>query len=210
MQKLKWQFASTGGGIVDGVSNPELEYFEGDYNYYLAREVLQNALDARLDDNKPVRVEFKLESYTQSMFPKYDEFLTIWNQAKDYWPTNNIKCHNFLDEGLKCLSSNNIDVLKISDYNTLGLNGTDSDKKGSWFGLVKSVGSSNKNEGQGGSFGIGKGAPFAASYLRTCFYSTKNELAQNVYQGVTKLVSFSNEADDVKRGYGSYGLNLQS
>lgn len=210
MKNPEWQFASTGGGIEDGVSNPELEYFEGDYNYFLAREILQNALDARLDENEPVKVEFKLEHYAQTMFPGFDQFSGIWAKAKSYWPSDNIKCHNFLDNGLKCLNSTTIDVLKISDYNTFGLNGRDNDKNGSWFGLVKSVGSSNKNEGQGGSFGIGKGAPFAASYLRTCFYSTRNKDAQDVYQGITKIVSFSDIDGDVKRGYGSYGLKHQS
>ena len=210
MKRPEWQFASTGGGVEDGVSNPEIEYFEGDYNYFLAREILQNALDARLDENLPVRVEFKLESYSQRMFPGFEEFVEIWKKAKSYWPLDNVKCHNFLDNGLNCLNSEKINVLKISDYNTLGLNGGDSDKNGSWFGLVKSVGSSNKNDGQGGSFGIGKGAPFAASFLRTCFYSTKNEYSQNVYQGVSKIVSFSDEENDVKRGYGSFGLKNQS
>jgi hypothetical protein len=206
MKQPKWQFASTGGGTEDGVSNPEIEYFEGDYNYFLAREVLQNALDAKLEESKPVKVKFELQQFKQTMFPGYDDFLTIWNKSKEHWPEDNDKCQKFIDQGISCLKSEMIDVLKISDHNTKGLNGYDNDRKGSWFGLVKSVGSSNKQDGQGGSFGIGKGAPFAASFLRTCFYSTKNELGQNVFQGVSKIVSHGEDDGDVKRGYGSFGM----
>lgn len=210
MRQPKWQFASTGGGTEDGVSNPEIEYFEGDYNYFLAREILQNALDVRLDQEKPVRVVFSLEEFSKTMFPEHDQFLEIWKSAQKLWPEDNIKCHEFLKNGLDCLTSDKISVLKISDYNTEGLNGGDNDRDAGWFGLVRSVGSSNKNEGQGGSFGIGKGAPFAASYLRTCFYSTVNKLGQNVFQGVSKIVSHIDDNEDVKRGYGSFGLTNQS
>ena len=209
MNLPEWQFASTGGGTEDGVSNPEIEYFEGDYNYFLAREILQNALDARLDGTKPVKVVFSLEEYTQSMFPGHSEFVKVWESGKSHWPNENQKCHAFLADGLNCLEGKIINVLKISDYNTKGLNGGDTERTGSWFALVKSVGSSNKNEGQGGSFGIGKGAPFAASYLRTCFYSTVNELGQNVYQGISKIVSHLDREGDVKRGYGSFAFKNQ-
>ena len=205
-----WQFASTGGGSEDGVSNPEVEYFEGDYNYFLAREILQNALDVRLDKEKPVRVVFSLEEFSQLMFPDHKQFLEIWKSAQKFWPKDNLKCQEFLKNGFNCLTSDKINVLKISDYNTEGLNGGDNDREEGWFGLVRSVGSSNKNEGQGGSFGIGKGAPFAASYLRTCFYSTVNKLGQNVFQGVSKIVSHDDNNGDVKRGYGSFGLDNQS
>lgn len=210
MKQPKWQFAPTGGGTIDGVSNPEIEYFEGDYNYFLAREILQNALDVKSDKKKPVKVIFSLEEYSKSMFPEYENFLETWKRAQSFWPRDNKKCQDFLKNGIECLTSERINVLKVSDYNTEGLNGGDNEMTKGWFGLVKSVGSSNKNEGQGGSFGIGKGAPFAASYLRTCFYSTKNELGQNVFQGVSKIVSHDDKNGEVKRGYGSFGLANQS
>src|SRR5690606_13417741 len=89
--------------------------------------------------------------------------------------------------------------------NATGLSGEDSERDSAWFNLVKSVGSTTKDDDQGGSFGIGKGAPFAASTLRTCFYSTLNERGQNVFQGVAQLVSHK-KGDDVMRGIGSYGL----
>jgi hypothetical protein len=210
MQAPYWQFASTGGGAEDGVNNPELEYFEGDYNYYLAREILQNALDARLDTSKPVEVEFSLIEMSKYEFPGFDEYVDVWKSAKAHWPESDEKCHRFIDAGLKCLDQPKLRVLKISDYNTRGLNGEDGDRSGAWFNLVKSVGSTNKTAGQGGSFGIGKGAPFAASTLRTCFYSTFNDRSQTVFQGVAKLVSHAGPDGKVRRGEGSYGMAQQA
>ena len=209
MAQPQWQFASTGGGPEDGVNNPALQYFEGDYNYYLAREILQNALDARLDHSKPVEVDFSLVHLRPSQFPGYDEFVEIWKAAKAHWPESNKRCHAFLDEGIRCLGQPEIRALKISDQNALGLSGDDGDRDSAWFNLVKSIGSTTKDDDEGGSFGIGKGAPFAASTLRTCFYSTVNERGQNVFQGVSQLVSHKKDGD-VKRGIGSYGMPRQA
>ncbi|MBK9176941.1 MAG: hypothetical protein IPM46_11530 [Flavobacteriales bacterium] len=154
-------------------------------------------------------MDFTLLEMPKSQFPGFDEFVDVWKAAKALWPQSEEKCHQFLDAGLRCLEQPKLRVLKISDHNTVGLNGDDGDRSGAWFSLVKSVGSTTKTGGQGGSFGIGKGAPFAASMLRTCFYSTVNERGQNVFQGVAKLVSHKKD-DDVRRGEGSYGLAMQS
>jgi hypothetical protein len=78
--------------------------------------------------------------------------------------------------------------------------------EGSWFNLVKSRGASSKFLGEGGSFGIGKGAPFAASDLRTLFYFSKNRQALPIFQGIAELVSFKKE-NEIKRGNGSYGID---
>ncbi len=211
MRPTSWQFASTQGGKEDDVSNPLIEMFEGDYNYYLAREILQNALDAHdKTKNEPVEVFFSLEYFKHSMFPGYDKFLEILNHAKKFWKPEKKKTHKFLDSAIDCMTNLEISVLKISDFNTIGLNGEESDQNSPWYGLVKSVGSTTKFSGEGGSFGLGKGAPFAASYLRTLFYSTRNELGQNVFQGVAELVSHKDDDNDTKRGSGSFGLPNQS
>lgn len=204
-----WQF-DTIYGREDDVSNPLIEMFEGDYNYYLAREILQNALDAHdPSSQEPVTVTFSIEEFSHSMFPDYQTFLDVFKSAKKFWPSENVKTHLFLDNAIKCLNKGRIPVLKVSDFNTTGLNGSDNDRNGRWYKLVKSVGSTSKHEGEGGSFGLGKGAPFAASWLRTLFYSSKNEIGQNVFQGVAELVSFQDSNGNIKRGSGSYALSKQ-
>ncbi len=206
---LKWHFVSTGGGDEDGLNNSKVEYFSGDYNYYLARETIQNSIDARKDKNHPVEVVFKLENFLAKNFPGLDQMCDILNRGIDYW-SESPETKIFLNSANKTLSQKEIPFLRISDYNTIGLNGSDEDKKGGWYSLVRSSGNSSKASGEGGSFGIGKGAPFAASNLRAVFYSTKNESAVSVFQGKAELVSFKDSDGDIKRGVGSYGFDQKS
>jgi len=208
---LNWHFVSTGGGDVDGLNNSMIEHFTGNYNYYLAREIIQNSLDAKtkgLTGSLPVKVTFKLEYLKQSEFPGYNEFLKTFDAARKFWKKHE-ETIQFLEAAQKCLKQEKIPFLRISDFNTTGLNGSDDDMQEGWFNLVRSTGASFKKSG-GGSFGIGKGAPFAASDLRTVFYSTKNEKSVSVFQGKAELVSFDDEGGDTKRGVFSYGIGQSS
>ena len=206
MEETKWAFAPTGGGFVDGINNPMISHFTGNFNYHLAREIIQNSLDAKLNAVDPVHVKFSLEEFDKNDYPGYDEFKDILRECIKFWPKEQIDTHKFLNNALKCLDEPKIAVLKCSDYNTIGLDGADDELKGSWFSLVKSRGASSKIQGEGGSFGIGKGAPFAASSLRAVFYFSKNHKAFPIFQGISELVSFKNN-NEIKRGNGSYGIN---
>ena len=72
--------------------------------------------------------------------------------------------------------------------------------------MIRSVGSSHKGNDAGGSFGIGKNAPFAASALRTVFYSTKLAGGEVAFQGVARLVTHLEAANKPTQGTGYYGL----
>jgi len=207
IQQAKWDFVSTGGGDEDGPNNTKIEYFAGDHNYYLAREIIQNSLDARKNKSQAVTVVFNLEYFSHDNFPGYGQLLEILYKEKEYWSENE-KAQQLLTRAIKCLKQQEIPVLRVSDFNTTGLNGSDDDKKGGWYSLVRSTGNSPKPTG-GGSFGIGKGAPFAASDLRIVFYATKNESSVSAFQGKAELVSYI-EDGDVKRGVGSFGLGQKS
>src|SRR5262245_22585351 len=128
IREIKWDFVSTGGGDEDGPNNTKIEYFAGDYNYSLAREIIQNSLDARKDKNKAVSVVFNLEHFSHNNFPGYEQLLGILNKAKEYWSENQ-KAQQLLTRAIKCLNKEEIPFLRISDYNTTGLNGSDDDKK---------------------------------------------------------------------------------
>ena len=64
-----------------------------------------------------------------------------------------------------------IDVIKIGDSKTTGLKGA-KESNSKFDNLVFSEGSSLKEGPGGGSFGVGKNAPFAISSLRTVIYSS--------------------------------------
>ncbi|HWD88635.1 MAG TPA: hypothetical protein VG367_10955 [Mucilaginibacter sp.] len=202
-KESNWDFAPTGGSPDDGIHNSMIEHFAGNYNYHLAREIIQNSLDAKVDGALgPVKVEFKMEFFNHVDFPDYNGLVKILDKCRDYW--NDFDTNKFIDNAKKTLEKKSIPFLKISDFNTKGLSGGDYQKDGTWYKLVKSRGSSSKHSGEGGSFGIGKGAPFAASDLRVVFYSTNNEGGFTIFQGIAELVSFDQD-DEVKRGIGSFG-----
>lgn len=95
--------------------------------------------------------------------------------------------------------------MRISDFNTTGLLGSAEEYNSPWTNLTKSSGASDKVGSQGGSFGIGKFAPFACSDLRTVFYSTKDKDGEKASQGVARLTSFKKSDEDTAQGIGFYG-----
>ena len=86
-------------------------------------------------------------------------------KAERFWKEkNNADTLHYLETFKSVLTSETIDMLVISDYNTTGLNNQN------FASLVEGDGYSEKSdETSAGSKGIGKAAPFAASNLRTVF-----------------------------------------
>lgn len=202
---MNWYFGTTDGAPGDGINNPLIQPFVGDYYYYTAREIIQNSVDAKRDDENRVIVEFSLEHLKSHRFPNRKELLDIYKKCQEYdGNRGDNDAQEFLNNAIECLEGQTIPILRCSDYNTYGLEGEDDEMGKPWCKLIKQKGSSSKSEGEGGSFGIGKGAPFAASNLRVIFYSTKNINDKYIFQGIAEIVSFEIDGDS-KRGSGSFG-----
>lgn len=202
--KFKWHFPSTDGGDEDGINNSGLQTFQGNHETAIARECIQNSLDAVKDTKLPVEVQMQFFEMNTSDIPGVEELREDIKAARKS-NANAIGAEPFFSDAVKAISEAKISVLRIGDYNTTGLIGGDSDKSGSWYGLARSNGFSQKSGSEsGGSFGIGKNAPFVASGIRTVFYSTLNEKGEHIFQGKSCLASFEKD-DDIKRGTGQYG-----
>ena len=106
-----------------------------------------------------------------------------------------------------------INVLKVSDSNTTGVVGGDSERGKDWYNLIRCRGASSKGTDAGGDFGIGKDAPFAASYLRTVLYSTNTGGGQYAFQGVARLATHApaegEKADSVGFLGGESGASIR-
>lgn len=208
-----WNFPSNNNSEIIGIGEAGIETFRGSLFSSLAREICQNSLDARVDDKKPVKVEFALSKIKRDEIPGIDELSEAMTLSKEFW-SDNKKTLDFFDKACRVCRSEQIRVLRISDYNTTGLTGSDKIKLSPWQDLVKSSGVSNKNGESGGSFGIGKSAPYACSDLRTIFYNTLDVNGLKAYQGVAKLVSFQypdrvklfgTQRGEITQGKGYYG-----
>ena len=202
---LFWYFPSTDHGENHGFSDSLLQYFEGDHEKHTARETIQNAVDARLDYSKPVSVIFEKLSTPVSSLPGYKELLDRLNRCLAFVKGQE-KAEEFFKSAIATLKGKSIPVLRISDFNTRGLSGSDDDVEGNWYRLVRAAGTSSPKGVAGGSFGIGKGAPIAASSLRTVFYSSINDKGEMVFQGKARLVSHHDDNRDVRQGIGFYGV----
>ncbi len=198
-----WNFPSNNDGKISGISEAGIETFRGELLKSLAKEICQNSLDAVLDSKKRVLIEFKLYNIPLKEDRRISSLEEIFNLAKNYWQGNE-KTIRFLEKAEKNFKKEKIRVLRISDYNTTGLTGSDKKKNSTWNNLVKSTGVSDKTGSSGGSYGIGKSAPFACSDLRTLFYNTLDKDGLEAFQGVANLVSFEKE-DIVTQGTGYYG-----
>lgn len=209
---LVWDFPSTNGGEEQGFADSQLTYFRGNKDKYVARETIQNAVDAKIPDSEgPVVVEFERFLMDTADLPGGDMLLERMRRCLEFIGNRDEKAKKFFENAITLLEGKKIHALRISDYNTIGLSGEDADRNGGWYQLVKASGASNKKSTAGGSFGIGKGAPINASSLHTVFYSTVSETGGQAFQGKSRLVSHfhydeQKKKEDVRQSVGFFGV----
>lgn len=202
---IKWRFPINDDGEMKGFNDNGTANFRGTPLKSLAREICQNSLDAS-NSNEPVIVEFNLfnakkedikeANYLQDVFQRCIDF-SLNDEEND--------CRNFFINAKELISRDEIPVLRISDFNTTGLKGSYEKKDTDWTNLTKASGNSDKKGAAGGSFGIGKFATFACSELLTIFYSTYDCEEVRAYQGVSRLITFTDSNGNDTQGTGYYG-----
>ncbi|MEX1028326.1 MAG: hypothetical protein WD049_10050 [Candidatus Paceibacterota bacterium] len=206
MPKLNWFFSENPKGTKQGYSDAGLETFRRSPYASIARESIQNSLDAHDGTKKPVIVRFEVKQVSIKSIPGIDELYQAMLDCQRMWKSNK-KAAKFFRGAIKLLKQDQLPILIVSDRNTKGLAGRDDEEGQPWDSLIRSIGASSKNEGEGGSFGIGSSAPFAASGLRTVFYSTRTSKAETAFIGRARLTT--HETKDGKRfdPNGYLGLN---
>lgn len=188
-EELKWFFEE---GTPNGFNDGGIAEFTSTKYDGLAREIIQNSIDAKNNNNEPVRVVFEQVEYDMDLFPDYNGLLETINKCiefiKDDIGNKSIKKLQDIKAYLEfCKQRGSFIVLKVSDYNTSGLRGANKKIGTTWSNLVRISGNSNKKVGSGGSFGIGKYAPFVFSNIRSIIYSTKDEEGNIAVQGKSIL-----------------------
>ncbi|MBH9966129.1 hypothetical protein [[Bacillus] enclensis] len=200
-----WNFPAATGGMINSINNAGMETFRGNALDALTREICQNSLDAIKNQEEPVVVEFSSFSAAMDVLPNRREMLEVFKRCENTWRNRNKKSEDFIQDALQILSKDKINILRISDFNAKGLEGAEEGELGSpWSSLVKEAGSSNKGESSGGSFGIGKSAPFLNSKLRTLFYSSLDMTGYESHIGVANIMSFKKDNEQITLGNGYY------
>lgn len=194
----------------DGFNEPGIEHFAGSPWKNLAREVVQNSLDASIgSDSNPVAVKFNELDIEVNEVPSVDSLRKNFELCLEASKNESEKARRFFEGGLKTLTNSKIKVLVMSDYNTLGIVGPAENGK-PFFAFMKAKGQSQKvSESASGSFGIGKFAPYALSSLRTVFVSTIYEANDGsrlqLSQGKAILMSHDDAEMNRHQGIGFWG-----
>lgn len=194
---MNWTFPINNGGQFHGIGDSGIDLFKGDPVKGLTREICQNSIDARADETEAVRVEFKSFEIDTEKLPQIDHLLEYYKKAYKFCTDQEFaKATRYFERTIPILEAPKIQMLRISDFNTSGLIGADvaaTKFTTPWFRLVRSVGSSDKEEGSIGAFGSGKQACFSCSNIQTVFYSSYDKNKTEAYQGVSKLICFMDE-----------------
>ena len=203
--EIGWHFPPNGGGREDGYNDSGIATFAGNRLRSLARETLQNSLDAaQSGSERPVNVSFELVSLGRDQEIGREELKSALRSSLEAATEDPPEHQQELVSAIEILERPKLKFLKISDCNTTGLRGNH------WRALVKLQGSSRKeNPGAGGSHGIGKNAAFAVSPLRTVFYWTcfeENGKPFEKFQGKSILRSHEGAAGSTTQGTGFFGV----
>ena len=212
MATVGWRFPPLLGGTRQGYTNNDIEAFKGEELIdNLAREICQNSLDAKAKKtSKPVKVKFELLHIPTAGYEVFEGYKKCIDGCRKYWGDDmddKLKC--FLKDAESTLSKEEVSVLVAGDYNTTGLTGSRTNKISSaWEALANSDGVSVKaDDVSGGSFGIGKNAPFACSSLSMVFYNTYADDNEKAFLGVARLATLLNQADKPTHRIGRFQKN---
>ena len=199
-----WYYPTNDHGENKGINDSGVALFRGTPLKSLAREICQNSLDAA--EAESIRVEFRAFSVPTSSLPGCSVMKDTFERCTYFWGHQKAKTtKEFFANAIDKISADRINMLRISDFQTSGLMGSKEELNTDWTNLTKSSGVSDKSGTAGGSFGIGKFAPFACSDFSMVFYSTFDKEGVKASQGVSRLVTFRREDGETTQGIGYYG-----
>lgn len=172
----------------EGFNNAGILTFNSHAINSFVRELFQNSNDAKIEGQTQIRISIENKKIKKSLIPNFSEFKKIYEAVRASHPQQK----KFFIKADQALKGDEISMLVYSDYNTNGLVGNDFESNTSFSALVLSEGiSAKENNNAGGSYGIGKNAIYGVSSLRTVFYSSRNKQDESIFQGVSKLASYS-------------------
>lgn len=204
----KWNFVQKPKGTMKrGKEDSSFDLFKDNEIRCLVREYIQNSIDAaqKVGENqfKKVLVTF---SFGELYCPDYPNLIqsllgrlkACSERSQKLLSSKDIYKRKY--EFLKSRYNSTIGYLKVSDYQTTGMDYVDDEDTPSAFdSCVQSSSSSYKPDGSfaGGSHGLGKTVGFVNSPFNAVYYSTKHEATGHTFgEGVVRLCTHKYKNDD--------------
>ena len=212
MNKLEcncsWHFAKQPDASQDvGPNNAAAEHFTATPYPSLIRESIQNSLDVVLDKSQPLRMRFEFGKLRTKTFESFYELrshvegvIALYKDRAKPQYKDMLNCFDLSYNG-----QNVVEYIKISDYNTKGMDYKPNDSP--FHAFVRAVGLTVKEEeSSGGSFGFGKAAYFMMSPIHTVLVSTMTEEGKTFFEGAASLCThlYRDENDQLVK-YQHYG-----
>jgi hypothetical protein len=133
------EFPLLGGGVVSGLNDAGIETFEGDFARNVVRECAQNSLDAAASHEEPVQLTISVVLLEPASMPFLPKLKRVLKACGKYWESHE-KARKFFQSAAQLAQSPHLYALKVGDFGTTGVDGSDNDISSRWFGLVKSRG----------------------------------------------------------------------
>ncbi|MCK1744154.1 hypothetical protein IVA80_25785 [Bradyrhizobium sp. 139] len=140
---IGWEFPIDGADQWKGFNDPGIEHFRGSPFASLAREVLQNSLDAQL--KRPVTVKFRYREVSPREIPGIDELKSVMKLCLASADGEGKKAKEFFAAAEKILNGKAIPVLSVLESNTTGMKGP-CHNGSPYFAYVKASGQSKKDD----------------------------------------------------------------
>lgn len=189
-------FEKSGRAGYQGPNDPSSEYFTNvELEESLVREIIQNSMDAKAEGASKVIVEFDLRTLETSSIPDISGIRHAVDQALE--ASQDLQGKKYLEAARDTAYSDSLPVLRIGDYGTKGLTGSESkDTPLSPLSvLTRGTGVSSNEGARGGSFGIGAAVGLVASRLRTvCYISKAEDKDATVFAGLCRLASHKDDS----------------
>ncbi|MDA8907061.1 hypothetical protein OAT86_01140 [Planktomarina sp.] len=195
---IGWNFPPNNDGLAAGANDGAIDAFAGKRLSSVVREVIQNSLDAKKYDDRPVNLHFSKQTLKTDKFSGFSSIDIHLKKSRDMAEKQGLPdVMEFYEHGINKVSqAENVDLFCIHDFNTKGLTGPLNEPYGPWFAITKGAGISQKSTiGSLGSFGHGSKAPFAFSDTHSAFYYTKIETDNKIeerFQGKSILQTHEN------------------
>jgi hypothetical protein len=120
-ESLGWNFPIDESDQWDGFNHPGIEYYRGNPLFHVARETIQNAVDAA--DDGEVEVRFRLKQVETASLPNLAQLKETMKSCLNAAEDESEKARVFFKNAKKMLEQNHLPVLEVSELNTTGIKG---------------------------------------------------------------------------------------